>query len=676
MKVIDKNKAVILSFIFFCCSLFSQSEGGIGSVNVSAAVAALQDAAALYTDGKFEQALFQAQLGSVYDPNTADFLYLEALCALKLKRPLAEVLEKSEAACADGLLWRFYDVNAARLLAAKANYRMRRYNEALRLIRLLPFSSADSDYIRAASFYGLGRDGDARSVISGAMSRWALDPRFPKLFFFRETGKKITASGRGLANHILSRLYAWQEQDPSLLVFASPFESKSEENIRRLKIYRSMYMPFNGTYEPEALYNHAYSTLLCLHYGIIDEQTAVDEFLNMKSYYHNPLLNKTVLVHTMYEKHLVELLKSVGNPSVREQIRSFLQLYEGLVLDDANNDMIADSAVYYKNGRPLTGEFDISQDGYPDYIIECDFGIPRTIYGKKKAYTAVYDQYPSLKTFTQGETMYALRPLDLKWAPVSLKELNLRLFDSEERFEAFFTLHLEKTVQALRENVLVHSCIYREQPDPALTGAVKKVFFDKGLAVTDEVSIDGKIYSAANYKNGLIALENIDQDGDGYFETRVEYNTKDALKTISIDLNKNKLYEYTERYASDSSVTKTWDDNEDGKSEIAYVRYSNGNSKTEWLHPKTNAKVTVTYVKDEPFELYTGNKKEKLIPSGKGPVYWLKKAPDLPAKVNEKIIEIFNQKEVPVVSYVFTINATEVYAIKSGGYIFAEIIRE
>ena len=41
MKVIDKNKAVILSFIFFCCSLFSQSEGGIGSVNVSAAVAAL-----------------------------------------------------------------------------------------------------------------------------------------------------------------------------------------------------------------------------------------------------------------------------------------------------------------------------------------------------------------------------------------------------------------------------------------------------------------------------------------------------------------------------------------------------------------------------------------------------------------------------------------------------------
>ena len=54
----------------------------------------------------------------------------------------------------------------------------------------------------------------------------------------------------------------------------------------------------------------------------------------------------------------------------------------------------------------------------------------------------------------------------------------------------------------------------------------------------------------------------------------------------------------------------------------------------------------------------------------------LKKAPDLPAKVNEKIIEIFNQKEVPIVSYVFTINAREVYAIKSGGYIFAEIIRE
>ena len=677
MKFIGKIKTVIVLFFILLCasfSLFPQTEGGISSVNISAAVSSLQEAAQLYMDGNFEQAMVQAQLGSVYDPKTADFLYLEALCGSKLKHPAADILEKAEAACADGLLWRFYDINAARSLAAEANYKMRRYGRALQLVSLLPFRTADGDYTAAASLYGLGRDGEARSLISQAMSRWALDPRFPKLFFLNETGKRITPAGRNLANHILSRLYAWQEQDPSLLVYASPFESKSEENIRRLKTYRSMYMPFTAPYASEELYNHSYSTLLSLHYGIIDEQTAVDEFLNMRSYYRNPLSKKTELLHTMYEKHLVELLRAVGNPLIREQIRSFLERYEGLVLNDSNNDMILESAVYYKDGRPSVGEFDILQDGYPEYTVECDFGIPQKIYGKRSTYAASYNKYPAVNAYRQGEILYLMRPLDLQWAPIKLQELNLRLYDNDEKHNAFFALHADAAVKPVPEWTLVYSCIYSERPDPVLDGAVKKVFFDRGIAITDEVTIDGKPYSSAQYRNGIIALEQVDQNGDGYFETKIEYNTQNALKTISIDLNKNKLYEYTERYSRDSIVTKGWDDDEDGKNEIFYTGYPNGNAKTEWIHPKSNKRITVSYAKNVPFELFDGNKREPIRPSGVEPVYWLGTQPNVPSKINEKIMEIFNRDDLPVVSYMLKINAIEVYAIKSGGYIFAEII--
>ena len=669
---------IILSFIFlyFCCGfLFSQTdtESGSGTVNMAAALACLQESAKLYTEGNWETALFQAQLGEVYDSKTADFLYLQALCTSKLNMPNADVLEKAEAACTEGLIWRRYDINAARLLAAEAGYKTKKYNKALQFLDLLPFKSADSDYIKAASLYGLGRYDEAKNLIFEAVGRWALDPRFPKLFFLQEAGKQITPLGRKLADHIISRLYVWQDLDPALLVLASPFETRSEENIRRLKVYRGMYMPFTDPYSSEQLYNHSYSTLLCLHYGIIDERTAVNEFLNMKSVYHNPVLNKDITVHTMYEKHLVELMRAVGHPGLREQISSFLDLYEGLVLDDLNNDLIPESKVYYKNGRPCIGEFNGSQDGYPEYTVECNFGIPDRITGKRGGYLITYDTYPSVKTVEQNKSLYTMRPLDLKWEPIELKELNLRLYNHNDSRNIFFVLRAAKDINPLRERNLIYSCIYSKEPDE-VSGGIKKTFFDKGIPITNEITIDGKIYSQANYRDGVLALENIDQNGDGYFETRINYKTKDTLKTISIDLNKNKLYEYTEKYNNDFSVTKIWDDNEDGLGEIFYTTYPDGNSKTEWVHPKLNKLITVKYSDGIPVEIHNGDKKLAILPAGKIPVYWIQMIPDVPEGTNEKIVEIFNQKDVQVVSYMFQLNEIDVYAVRSGGYIFAEVI--
>lgn len=675
-KQMNKQKSGIFFILFFIIwfSYSSAQDSGLNSVNVQAAISSLNNADSFYSDGEWQAALIAAQLGKLYDPSTADFPYLEALCGVKLNLPNADILEKAEAACADGMIWRRYDLNSARLLCASVNYKMQRYSEALSIIRLLPFTSADSDYIKAASFYGLGRDEDARLVINEAMSSHTFDSRFAKLFFLMERGKKVSASAKQLADYILPRLYAWQDEDPSLLIFASPYETKSEENIRRLKLYRNMYLPFTDEYDGEALYNHSYSILLSLRYGIIDEQTAVAEFFNLKSNYFNPFFKRNMTVHTMYENHLIELLRIVGSSSLREKIRENLSVYNGLLLDDTNGDQIVNSKIYYKSGRPFSAEFDTAQDGYPEYMVECSFGIPSKIYGKRNSYSVVYGEYPSVKTYTSEEKNFIMRPTDLKWKPLILTELNLQLYGKNEKAESFFSLKLNERIEKLHERYLTYSCVYSEEKDTAIEGGIKKVFFDKGEPIHSEIRAGNTLYSETNYKNGFPALEKTDKDGDGYFETLSEYDSQGALKIISADLNKNKFYEYTETYRKDGSVVKTWDGNEDGKIEITHTQYKNGKSKTEWVHPKTNKKVAVYFEDGIPYELLDGKKARTIVSAGKFPVYWLRRLPDIPEKINEEIINVFSQDDLRIASYIFSINEMEVFAVRSGALIFAEIV--
>ena len=98
-------------FILICVGIYAnQSEG----VNLSAALSYLQNSAKLFTEEKWKEALFEAQLGEVYDSKTADFLYIQAVCSLKLNYPNEDVLQKVNAACTDGMIWRLYDINAGR----------------------------------------------------------------------------------------------------------------------------------------------------------------------------------------------------------------------------------------------------------------------------------------------------------------------------------------------------------------------------------------------------------------------------------------------------------------------------------------------------------------------------------------------------------------------------------
>lgn len=680
INMFNNRCKLTLFFVCFCLLnflyAFAQNNSTSNSVNVQAALSSLDYADKLYAAGEWQSALSSAQLGKVYDPRTADFYYLEALCGLKLKTANADILEKAQAACASGMEWRRYELSAGRLLCANISCKMKHYKEALSIIKLLPFASADSDYIRAASFYGLGKDEEARKIIKESMVKYAFDSRFAKLFFLMERGKKVTYSARKLIDYIMPRLYVWQEEDTSLLIFASPYEKKTEENVRRLKLYRNMYMPFTNSYDGEQLFNHSYSILLCLRYGIIDERTAITDFFNLHSIYFNPISKQHEQLTTVYESHLIELLRIVGSPFLRKQIRQKLSVYEGLVLDDTNNDQIVNTIIYYKNGRPLYAEFDTQQDGYPEYTVECNFGVPAIVHGKRNSYSVVYDEYPAVKKYKSTQKSFTMRPLDLKWEPIKLIEVNLRLYTTDEKAETFFSLKVNKKVEKLHNQYLTYSCVYSEEDDKTIEGGIKKVFYNKGVPIKAEVRTGNRIYSQTNYSAGVPKIELSDKNDDGYFETLVEYDARGNIKTLKADLNGNKFYEYTETYAKNGLIIKTWDNDEDNKNEIVYRQNKSALSRAEWLHPKTNKKIAVEFEDGIPYELIDGKRKRKIVPARNAPVYWLRYLPDIPEKVNEEIVKIFGQDDLKVVSYTFKINDLDVFAVRSGGLIFAELLEQ
>ncbi len=667
---------IVLSLIFLFFSLSGFSDNGKNTINHSAALQTLKKASVLVEEERWSEALNYAQLGKIYAPKFADFFYLEALCGMRLGQANADIIENAEKACSAEMSWGLYDLANAELLAAKINAELLRYERALHLAGKQKFASADADLLKARALYGLSRNEEARKEIDEALGRWALDPRFAKLFFLKEKGKKVTASSRALAKKILMRLYSWQELDPSLLLLASPFETKSEENIRRIKIYRSTNMPTNKPCTSEELLYYSYSALLALRYGIINEETAVDEFFHLTSYYNNPISKEVNLIHTAYESHLEELLKLVVTARIRAKIKKRLDTYHGLILDDKNNDLIVNSKIYYRNGRPWSAEFNDSQDGYPEYIVKCSFGVPDIIYGKRNNYELRYDNYPFLKEAEINKKAYKLLPQEVKWQPLFMEKVNLKLYKPSELKDAFFSLKTAKNKNPIQEKDIIGKTIFSVEDEKSVEGGKKTVYYEKGIPSKDDVKVGGEIYSATNYKNGLPLVTTVDKDGDKYFETKIEYDRQGLVAKISVDLNKNKIFEYVENYPNNSSVVKTWDTNEDGRIDITHSIFKNGNAITEWQHPTKNKQVSVLFSDGIPKKLVDGKKETNIITMSDIPVYWLKQTPPYPKKINEKILEIFNQNELSVVSYMLSINELEVYAIRSGGFIFAEIISE
>jgi hypothetical protein len=666
------------------------------STNQAAATRSLERATTLLAAADWDAASFEARLGETYDPSLADFPYIEALALAVKKAPRADILERVEASLADGLFWRTYSRAEARVFAAKLMAETCRYSEALSLLgKAGGLDSADAEYVRAVSFYGLGRKAEARASVSRALDRWPFDARFPRVFLVREKGSPTSSDAARIAQTILSRLYVWQDEDRELLLLAVPFESNPETRVRDIRTFRSMGKNDNlaeaavrraaesygetpaqetsadvgtgntaadskaaqhgsmpGGSDASTGYIGALSTVYALEYGIIDEATAERELFQSE---------KDGIPLTA----LHGLCSLVGKKDVRASIETRLDGFEGIITDDANSDGIVDSWIRYRLGRPVEASFDANQDGYPDYAVACDLGEPAVITVRNPAAVVSYDRYPAVRSVREGEREFTLKPLALSWAPVEWVREDFG-FDGN----AFYTIKTTAKAAPLTDRLLANTSAFYVEDGKT------RVVLEGGVPLSSETREDGRVVSWTSYARGFPSLTKADFDGDGYFETTSSYTAQGALASVEVDRNGNRRAEYREEYASDGTVVKRWDSDENGIFEIVWTKTPDGIERTQWIHPDTGLPVVITVEKGAPREVSYGGSAKPIVRDPTGDIWWIGRLPPNAREIAKKIGEAFNEPGPPIVSYSVNVDGKRLNAVRTGGLFFAELVDE
>lgn len=665
----------VLLFLVIATTAVASEEDVSSEVNMVAASSCLERTIALYAEGSYEAAMFQAELGRGYAPKMADFPYLKSLSAFLLDEGAKYCLDYLNIAFEQGMVWHRFNPEDASLLRANLNVNMKRYAEALRIVSSLSFEISDAALIRAKALYGLGRRKEAEDVILQALDRHSFDPRFPKLFLVQERDIKKTVYSKNIANRILENLYVWKDNDPLLLPLSVYFEDDDKINRRNLKIYREMHTNFLPSYTTQELFFAGETILSNINYGILSDEASIRELFSLKVGLKDFSTGKKITQNAIYKEHLLQLAKIVGNQDSRELIKSLLLNYSGVILEDENKDGIAESTIYYKAGRPDVALFDRDQNGYPSFIVECNFGIPKKVLVGNEMHTLIYDEYPFVSSFQMQDDFFQIRPHVLKWQAFTLERLKLMLFSDTEKHKSFFVLTLNPNIKEINEASLKHVAAYKEvkKEDEKI-----RTFYDRGEIISLETRIDNEVVSLVNYKNGIPSIEKNDIDRDGYFEKLQEFDRYGNIKKISVDFNKDGIFEYNEFYLANGSVRKEWADTNPSNAhlttDVVYTLLSSSDEVVEWTHPLTGKVVSLRFSDGEPLTVQISGVKIPILHENTSPIYWFKNIPNFAGNITGVLEEELNNNSSPIFSCIVEVAGGSVFAVKAGGHIFAEFV--
>ncbi len=626
------------------------------SVNKAAAVRSLEKAAGYLASADWTNAQFEARLGVTYDPTLADFPYVEALALAALGAPRADILDRVERSLTDGLSWRSYDRDEAAVLCARLYAETRRCRDALTLLSTVKkHSSADEDYVRVISLYGLSRLKEARAAVSSGLSRWPFDSRFPRAFLEREAGNPADPESVAIASSVVSRLYLWQDEDRRLLLLAVPFETDPAARERDIRVYRGM---GKRDVSGQVSVPDPSSAPVALEYGVISEKEALEEAFSLSE--------QGIDIAT-----LRSLSRLIGLDGVRKEMAARLNSYDGVIVEDTDGDGIVESRARYRLGRPVLASFDRDQDGYPDLTVSCELGAPTKISLGKNGPAVVYDTYPFVRTVTDGDREYTAMPLKFGWAPLAWKLEDLSLPGTE-----FYTVFATGAEPPLTERLLVNISAFYLQRDPSRPDGQSRVVLENGIPVSAESYARGVKYSWTSYARGVPTMTREDRDGDGYFETTTGYGLAGKIDNVMVDRNGNRAVEYRERVLADGTVRQEWDADENGVFEISYATDGKGSATTVWLHPVSGLPVTCVIEGGKPRSVeYAG----RVVPVVKDPffdVWWVRRIPSNSRDIVKKLDAAFNRGDDSVVSYLIPIDGKRLQAVRTGGILFAEQLDE
>ncbi|MGA2545088.1 MAG: hypothetical protein ABSF43_00950 [Rectinemataceae bacterium] len=528
------------------------AQGGAATV----ARALLEEARQTAGVGDWEDASLYLAEAATHDPGDADILYLRALAAVKGGLPLDEALGNLNGALTTGR-FSYYTRHDASTLKAEILVRERRWTEALGALNPPEIDSAvDPVYhlIRARALAGLGDRRAFTAELSYALRRFPDDPAFPRLFLARAGTVPDSAEARELGNIILSRLTRYSAVDPELPVLASPLMGDINKKRDAVTAFRV------------AGGSSAAATLRALEYGLIDEASASAELLSS--------------AHPVAYGDLVSLFALAGSPAGRNEVFDALADWSGTIEEDSDGDGIAEATFSIAKGLVTGWKLDSRQDGTIDSRAIFADGLPILITLDRTGIQIeiAYSTYPAVSSvaFTEkGERRgYSFGPEAFSFSPIAM-----RLFAGTGKTAMFFPFPTSAP------DPKDGACAAAALSVAVETGSSRSVtLLEKGIPQSSTEYRDGRLFSTTTYIRGKPALERIDADGDGRFETeRIFSLDAEGVATPSwqrTDSDGDGVFEYREQLVF--PFRKEWDYDGNGSIDALQLQLADGSIKKEF----------------------------------------------------------------------------------------------
>jgi hypothetical protein len=418
---------------------------------------------------------------------------------------------------------------------------------------------------------------------------------------------------------------------------------------------------------------------MALEEGLISFDTAFDELFGGDE----PSIDFTLLRR---------FAKAVPDTAAADRLSSFLGSFEGTLTRDADGDGIIEYRVEYSGGVPVSISYDRNQDGSAEAEAVCEYGLPASVYVSGAELTFYYDAYPSVFRVESADAAYTLVPGVLRWAPFSVEAADLAPLVTS------FVFPLPDESSGLpSERAITAFASAAEMPDRRSEllhpGARIRYSLFRGQPVSAVSTVNGTPFAYLVYEKGVLRFRNIDEDGDGFYETTEVYRFIEgkgaSLSQTLVDLDKDGYPEYSEEYTEDNRRIAGWDLDGDGVQESVYIRHNDGTEESFFVHPSTGEIIGIQVVAAIPVSVTISGKTLFITQDAYNEFfYWIgAEAGEAVSEtgrniivgretIAEKLIELYSRNGVQGVPALFEIDGADILVFPSGSFYFGEMIRE
>ncbi|MDR3325637.1 MAG: hypothetical protein LBS82_06620 [Spirochaetaceae bacterium] len=445
-----------------------------------------------YDHARYQEAEKALQRAQDYAEHSSDLSYLRALSQRRQGAPRRRILSDLELALATDR-WNQYHAHDARALKASLLLELMQYQAALREIDALP-ASAEREAQRLEALRQLKENAAFRSAAAHALQAYPEDPHIAaQLFAYAAATPTPTPQDAALVDTALARLPVLLETSPTLIYQAAPFIPDVEDAQRRLRAQ---------TARDPSPPQRALPTLLSL--GVYDEDAAI----------------KQLFTHAVIDKQtLIATYSQLRTDAARRTLINALRSFTGTIASDANNDAISEASCTYKNGQATHITVDTHQEGQPSLSINLAGGTPTHATTTIDAQPAAidYETYPVVQRAHYRDKTYTYPPAAFHYAPIRFEPLCAPDGIPYPEPAAGSSTLSERTL-------LVNAAIV-ENPSPEIEGAIQQTRLTNGIPTSAQETLDGKIVSQTQYRDGTPHTQTIDADLDGRMETTRHFDT-------------------------------------------------------------------------------------------------------------------------------------------------------